>query len=645
LLCLVPPTFVDAAPSNEQRTDLTELTLAELVNLEVGVVSRHTGSMAQVPAAVHALTSDDLARAGVTSLADALTLVPGVTVARADSSGWAVGIRGFTSRLARAQLVLIDGRSVYNLLFAGTYWEVQDTVLDDLERIEVVRGPGGTLWGANAVNGIVSIVTKNASQTRGGLVSLGAGTEELFGNLRYGGGLGAKGAYRVYAKSFAREATWHPDGSRYDDWHMTQGGFRSDFDLAVAHRLTVQGDVYGGRAGQRTRITAYSPPYLRDVDEDADLSGFNGLVRLERGPVRLQGYFDRSDRDEVKFKEVRSTVDLDLQHRLGTLGRHDLTWGLGYRRSKGDSQGIETVNVVPAKRTDQLFTGFLQDEVSLLDQRLRIVAGARLEHNSYTGFEVQPGVRGLWSPAPRHSVWAAFTRAVRTPSRVESDIDVTIGTSPTSPVFLRWFGYEGFQSETLRSFEAGYRAELGARLTVDFAAFHNLYDKLLGLDPGAVSVEPERVVLSVTTANSLEGTSSGFEASMLIRPAPRWLIHAGYSYLSLVLQPIPGSPSLTTGTDEEGSSPRHQLQGRLSVSLSSKIEFSSGFRWVDRLRAHEVDSYAELDARLAWRPSPSVEVAAVGRNLLHPRHTEFVGDTPTPSQIERAVLATLRLRW
>jgi iron complex outermembrane receptor protein len=647
LFCLLPGCLLASNDplSEHLGEDLTQLSLADLVNLEVSVVSRHTGSKAQAPAAVHALTADDLARAGVTSLADSLTLVPGLTVGRADSSGWAMGIRGFTGRLARAQLVLIDGRSVYNQLFAGTYWEVQDTVLDDVERVEVVRGPGGTLWGANAVNGIVSVVTKPASQTRGGLVSLGAGSEELFGNLRYGGGLGAKGTYRAYAKSFARDATWHPDGSEYDDWHMTQGGFRTDFDLASDRRLTVQADLYGGRAGHRTRITTYSAPYLRDVDQDARLSGGNVLARWERGPMRLQGYFDRSDRQEAKFGEVRDTWDLDLQHHAGRLGRHDLVWGLSYRRTAGDSHGIETVSVVPPYRADDLYAAFLQDEVSLVEDKLQLIVGAKAEHNSYSGFEVQPSVRALWAPAPHHSVWAAFTRAVRTPSRVEHDIDITIATSASNPVFFRLLGSPDFESETLHAYEVGYRSELGSRVSIDIAGFHNRYGKLLGVESGSPSVEPGRVVLSLFTANSLEGTSSGFETSMIIRPTSRWLVQGDYSYLSLNLAPRPGSRSLITGTDDEGSSPRHQLHARLAVSLSAKLELSGGFRWIDDLPAQEVKAYSELDARVAWRPSRSVELAAVGRNLLHPHHAEFAGDAPTPSQIERAVLATLRLRW
>jgi iron complex outermembrane receptor protein len=625
--------------------DLTELSLTELANIQVSSVSRREESKAQTRAAIQVITADELSRAGVTALADALALSPGVAVARADSSGWATGIRGFTGRLARAQLVMIDGRSVYDPLFAGTYWEVQDTLLEDIDRIEVVRGPGGTLWGANAVNGIVSVVTRSARQTPGGLVSVGVGNEELLGNARYGGALGSRGAYRVYAKSFERDASWHPDGSEYDDWRMSQGGFRTDFDLASTETLTFQGDLYSGRAGQRTRVTSYELPYLRDIDQDARLAGGNLLARWTRGPLRVQGFFDRSDRQEIKFGELRHTLDLDLQHQLGRFGRHDLVWGAGFRRSAGDSRGSLTVSVVPPRRVDQLFTGFAQDDISLAGDKLKIAVGAKLEHNDYSGFEIQPSARGVWKVSPRQSIWGAATRAVRTPSRIEHDIDVTVGSTATDPVFLRWFGNPDFVSETLRSFELGYRTELGESVSIDVSAFYNHYDQLLGLDPGSVSLEPGRVVISIFTANALEATSAGFETSVSVQPAPAWRVQADYSYLSLDLERRPGSQSITMGADEEGSSPRHQLRARSSFQLASRLELSAAFRWIDALPAQDVASYSELDARLAYAPTDKIELAVAGRNLLHAHHAEFRGDAPTPSEIERAVLASLRLRW
>jgi iron complex outermembrane receptor protein len=633
------------AAADEEAHDLTSLTLAELANLEVTVVSRRTDASGQAPAAVTVLTPDDLSRAAVTSLADALALVPGVMLGRVDSSGWAVGIRGFTGRLARAQLVLLDGRSVYDPLFAGTYWEVQDTFIEDVARIEVVRGPGGTLWGANAVNGIVSIVTRPASQTQGGLLSLGGGSEELTGAIRYGAGLGEKGAYRVYAKAFSRDATAHEDQSDYDEWHLAQGGFRTDFELAASRRVTVSGDYYRGRLGQRTAISGFTPPYLRDVDQEAPVSGGNLIARAEIGNATIQGYFDRTDRQEARFGEIRDTFDLDFQHRVPALGRHRLIWGLGYRRSAGDSRGSETVALDPPYRADDLETAFIQDELTLTGGKVRVIGGTKLEHNAYTGFEAQPSVRALWGVTPRHSVWAAATRAVRTPSRVEQDIDVWIAASPTVPAFVRWLGNPGFQAEELKSFELGYRGELGGKVSIDLAAFHNLYDGLLGLEPQSLTVDAGRIVGTVTSGNSLEGSSNGAEAALVLRPAPRWLFQGSYSYLSVALTRSPGSESLTTGEDEEGSSPRHQARLRCAVELSRTAEASAALRWVGRIAYGSIPAYAELDLRLAFRPLPALELDLVGRNLLHSRHLEFLGDAPTPSEIERAVFASLRWRF
>jgi iron complex outermembrane receptor protein len=642
---LCAPLRATEGPLARDFEDLTELSLEELANVQVSTVSRRGESKSQTPAAIAVVTAEDLSRAGATALADALGLAPGVTLARADSSGWAAGIRGFTGRLARAQLVLIDGRSVYDPLFAGTYWEVQDTLLEDVEHIEVVRGPGGTLWGANAVNGIVSVVTRSSAATTGGLVSVGVGSEELLGSARYGGRLGEHGSYRAYAKSSERDASFHPDGSAYDDWRLTQGGFRTDFALDGSRQLTVQGDLYGGRAGQRTRISSYSLPYVSDVDQDARLSGGNVLARFSSGRFRAQSYFDGTDRQEVKFGERRHTFDLDLQHQSGRLGAHELVFGLGYRWSAGDSRGTETVSLVPPRRADQLFTGFAQDEIHLADDRFRLAVGAKVEHNDYTGFEVQPGIRAIWLIGPRQSLWAAATRAVRTPSRVEYDLDVTIAASPTDPVFLRWFGSSSFQSETLDSFELGYRRELGARASLDVAAFYNRYDNLLGLEPGAPFVEPGRLVIPVYTANALEGSSAGFETSLVLRPLSRLDVQCDYSYLSLELERRPGSQSLNTGSDEEGSTPRHQVRLRSAFSPVRELELSGAFRWLDDLPAQGVDAYAELDARLAYSPTSNLEISVAGRNLLHAHHAEFRGDAPTPSEIERAVLATLRVRW
>ena len=600
-------------------------------------------------AAIDVLTQADLVASGVTTLPDALRLAPGVHVAQVDANKWAVGIRGFASRLARAQLVLIDGRSVYNNLFAGTYWEVQDALLEDVDRIEVVRGPGGTLWGANAANGVVSVITRSARDTQGGFATAGAGNEErAFLGARYGGPLGARGAYRAYGKFFDRDGGFHRDGVEFDDWRVGQGGFRTDFELANDARLSLQGDAYYGRIGQRTTVSAYQPPYSSVVTDDALVSGGNLLGRYSRArdasSLQLTGYYDRSQREEPTFRETRDTFDVDLQHSLRLGARHQLTWGVGLRASVGDSSGVETVAFVPPKKTDTLASAFVQDELALAGRALRLTVGTKLEHNDYSGVEWQPSLRLLWRIAERHSAWAAATRAVRTPSRVEQDLAITAATSPTLPVFIRVTGDPGFRSEEALVFEAGYRARLRERLLLDVAAFHNRYDDLLGFESGAPFSESGRQIVPLTLRNALAGRGSGLEASLDVRAGARLGFHANYTLLSLLLHTKPGSNDTTSAASAEGSSPRHRVTGRARLQLPERVDVSAVLRWVDVLRSQAVPAYTQLDARLGWRATNRLELAAVGRNLFG-RHLEFGGNSAAPVELERSLYGQLLWRW
>jgi len=639
-----------AAPAPPQTRDLTQLSLDELANLEVTSVARRPVPRSETSAAVHVVTREDIAYSGVTSLADTLRLAPGVQIAQVDSNKWAVGIRGFTSRLARAQLVLIDGRSVYNPLFAGTYWEAQDTLLEDVERVEVVRGPGGTLWGANAVNGVVNVITRSAQETKGGFATAGAGNEERgFVGARYGGRLGSNGAYRIYGKYFNRDGGFHAEGDEWDDWHMGQGGFRTDFELRSDGRLSVQGDLYSGKVGQRTSFTAYQPPFTRVVVEPVPLSGANLLSRWSRtrggSTLALTAYYDHSHRREPSFRETRDTFDLDVLHAVPLGARHQLTWALGGRASIGDSSGVETVAFVPPRRTDKLATAFVQDEVSLAGRALRLTVGTKLEHNDYSGFEWQPSVRLLWMMAARHTAWAAFTRAVRTPSRVEHDLALTGAASATAPVFFRVLGDKGFESEQVFAFEAGYRAQPGDRVLFDVAAFHNRYQDLLSIEAGRPFVEAGRQILPLVIGNGLEGRASGVEAAADLRVTRRLSFHLIYAYLSLDVDPKPGSTDTTTAASTEGSSPRHRASCRSVLNLPGRVDLSAGLRWVEELKSQAVPSYTELDTRLAWRASSHLELAAVGRNLLRPHHLEFGGASLSPVEVERSVYGQLLWRW
>jgi iron complex outermembrane receptor protein len=631
----------------DNQRDLTSISLEELAQTRVTSVSKEEEPLFQTPAAVYVITAEDIRRSGATSLPEALRLAPGVEVARINSNQWAVGIRGFTSRLSRSELALMDGRSLYTPLFAGTYWEAQDTVLDDIERIEVVRGPGGTLWGANAVNGIVNIITKNSKDTQGGLVYGGGGNQERgFVGARYGGTAGDSGTYRVYGKYFDREPGYHASNDNFDGWHMAQGGFRSDWKLPSSDRLTVQGDIYNGRAGERTALTSFQPPYQRTVDTPAELSGGNLLARWDHSllgsALAVTTYYDRTRRLEPTFHETRDTFNIDIQDQFG-LARQKVVWGLGYRLSSGRGQGADTVAFVPPNRTDHIFSLFAQDEIALVKDRLTLSLGTKLERNEYTGFELQPSGRLLWSPGSRQAVWAAVTRAVRTPSRIERDLFLTASVSPTLPLFAQIAGNDSFTSESVVAYEAGYRVRPADRLSLDLALFYNRYSDLLSIERGPPLAADGRQILPYRFANMLGGHASGLELSSLAHLTASWAMAAEYSYLSMSLVAQPGSTDATSVPTDEAS-PRHIALIRSSWRLPAGLDADVSFRWVDAVRAQKTPAYSALDARLAWPIVAKLELAVVGQNLLHDHHLEF-GGGPNAVEIPRSLYGEARWRW
>ncbi len=618
--------------SGASAADITELTPEQLANLEVTSVSKKPEKRWRTAAAVYVITRDEIRRSGVTTLVDALRLAPGVQVARINSNQWAVGIRGFGSRLARSLLVLIDGRSVYTPLFAGTYWEVQDVLLEDVERIEVIRGPGGTLWGANAVNGVINIITRSSRDTQGAFATVGGGTEEQgFLGLRYGGGSGDRFSYRVYGKAFDRGAEFHRSSGGFDGWHMLQGGFRTDWERGPSDSLSLQGDLYRGKAGQRTSITSLAPPFLSVVESDSDLSGADLVGRwlhVSSGGAEwsVGAYYDRTDRQDPNFSEVRNTVDLDVQRRA-SYGRHDLTVGLGYRVSAGTAEAVPTIAFLPPRRTDQLWTGFVGGDLSLVDNVLLATPGLKFERNDYSGFEVQPTLRLIWTPSGRHALWASTSRAVRTPSRVEHDLSVLSLIEPRTPTFTRILGSREFRSEKTLTAQLGYRTRPDPSLTLYATVFYNDHDDLLSLEPGTPfredSPPPAKLVLPVRIANGIQGSSYGSELSADWSPLSGWRLAGSYSHLRLKLRRSPDSLDASTAASTNGAAPRHTglLQSRLDIW--GKASFDVTARLVSRLPAQRISGYLGLDARLSWRPTEQLEVVLVGQNLASPRHAEF----------------------
>ncbi len=467
LLVTASLTLTCSAVSAERSNgvDLTELSIEEVLQLEVTSAAKKPQKLANTAAAIFAITADDIRRSGATSIPEALRMVPGLQVARIDANKWAITSRGFNGRFANKLLVLIDGRSVYTPSFSGVYWEVQDTLLADVDRIEVIRGPGAALWGANAVNGIINIITKHARDTRGSLLTAGAGTEERgFGSLRYGTALSDAAFLRFYAKYFNRDSSVDPEGQDTSDaWEMVRSGLRLDWQLTDHDDLTVQGDVYHGDAAQTLSLPSFLPPFRERRTVDIDWAGGNLLARWqhrfsELSNLTLRAYYDRTDRDEKDIiRETRDTFDLDVQHQFSWGSRQDIIWGLGYRFTDDKFTSSPFITIQPNSRSQHLFSAFVQDDITLIKDRLHVILGSKFEHNDYTGFEIQPTARLLWTPHKRHTVWTSISRAVRTPSRGDNDTLTNQRILPPGtpenpgplPTLVRFLGNRDFVSGAL----------------------------------------------------------------------------------------------------------------------------------------------------------------------------------------------------
>ncbi len=641
------------------------LDLEDLLSIEVTSVSKKKQRLNEVAAAAYVITQDDIRRSGVTSIPEALRLAPGIQVTKMDSNKWAISSRGFNAQFANKLLVLIDGRSVYTPSYSGVYWEIQDTMLEDIDRIEVIRGPGATVWGANAVNGVINIITKQASETQGGLLVAGAGNEEkALTSLRYGAELGEQTFGRIYLKYNDRDSSFAPslDEQAGDDWNSLRAGFRVDGVLNASNQWTLQGDIYETDENQILQgVTqdpsdpANSPPYSdSNVADNIEASGWNLLGRWERrlseqSSTTLQVYYDHNERKEMILGQRHDTLDIDFQHQLSPLEGHDIVWGLGFRRIKDEFDNTFPVSLSPDEQTSDLFSAFVQDEIELAPDTLRLTLGSKFEHNDYTGFEIQPSARLLWLPKEGHTLWTSVSRAVRTPSRVEDSASIVpriipIGPPPIPPFILTINGNEDFEAEELTAIELGYRVQPAERLSLDLALFYNQYNNLGTFESVALT---ERVF-----DNKLEATSRGFELAMDWHLLEWWRLQANYSYIELEQEAASDSTDIVTGPVVEGSTPKHQLSVRSAMDLSNEWSLDLWAYYVDELAASSfssaqipipIPSYTSLNTRLAWRPWKGLELSLVGQNLLQDHHAEFVGETfATLTEVERSVYGMIR---
>jgi len=642
LLTFVGPTPLWAA---EDGRELLEMSLETLMNLEVTSAAKSAQPLAEAAAAIFVISREEIRRSGVTSIPEALRLAPGVQVARISANAWAVSARGFNGRFANKLLVLMDGRSLYNSMFSGVFWDVQDTLLEDVERIEVIRGPGAVLWGANAVNGVINIITRSAEKTTGTLLTAGGGTEErAFVAARQGMRLGDHAALRIWGKGFERDGGHQTDdGDGADDWRSLRGGLRLDGEDHRGNSYLLTGDLYRAEVGETFSIPQLTPPYSTSVDMDTRATGGFLLGRWKHLSTRgsefaLQLYYDRARNQDLVARQLREVYDLDLQHRLSPGNRHTLLWGGGYRYSPDRSGAGAVTSFSPADSNQQLFRFFLQDDIVLVEKRLRLILGAQVEHNDHSGWEIQPTLRLLGHPRRGQTLWAAVSRAVRTPARSEDDIRInqTVLPDPATPTLVILQGSRSVQAEDLLALEAGYRGELGKHSSFDVAAFYHRYSNLVTVEPGTPYLEttpaPTHGVFPLVAANTMDGDSFGVELAADWQVLPSWRLQGSYSYLQLLLDVDEGSNTRFKELAE--TSPHHQGALRSSLNLTDNLEWDLWWRYVGDLPTSAIRHYQTLDARIAWRPRTGLELAVVGQNLLAPHHGEFASEHLDAARIE-----------
>jgi iron complex outermembrane receptor protein len=622
-VAVAPPAHGQQQASAEQS--FGRLSIEELTRIDVTSVSKRAEPVNEAAAAIQVITQDDLRRAGVVYLAEAFRLADGMFVGRFDGRTWVVQARGLAINGANKMHVLLDGRSIYSPFYSGVFWDVQDYPIADIERIEIIRGPGASLWGANAVNGVINIITRRASaETVGARASVGAGTEDRFiGVVRQGGTIGSRGHYRAYGKFTYRDAQLLNTGeSAEDPLRRGQAGFRADWDRTSREQFTLQGDVYIGRLGLLNSA-------------DTPVSGGNLLARWTRTTVsgsqwQVQAYYDRVARTVPdQFGEKRNTFDIEIQHEslLGT--RHHLMWGGGYRVSSDSTAVTRALYFDPQRRTTALQGVFVQDEVTL-HPRLRATVGTKLEHNDFTGVEVQPTGRLRFTPHANGTLWGAVSRAVRMPTRFDTDIRF-IGEGPG----LLAVGNREFESETVVAYEGGYRTTIGSRLSFDVSVFRNAYDDLRSQELG---VSP---IALISLGNTIKGHVAGLEAGVTVQAAPGVQLHGSYTRLSRELVRKAGSQDISGG---EGNDPKHMATLQVFTTPSAALSANLLLRYISELPNPRTPAYAEADAVLLWTLTPRVDLSLVGQNLLHAHHPEFPVPGPVFETLQRNVYARVTFR-
>jgi iron complex outermembrane receptor protein len=644
-------------PACGQQTDLTNTPIEDLLSVKVTSVSKTQQNLFQAAAAVFVIDADDIRRSGATNIPDLLREVPGFQVAQINSNTWAISARGFNDRFSNELLVMVDGRTVYNPTFGGVFWNVLDLPLEDIERIEVIRGPGGSVWGANAVNGVVNVITKKARDTRGAMIAMEGGNGGESGTVQYGDSAGQSVNYRLYAKYLDENQLQGLDSrAGGDGWHVLRGGFRADSTLSSRDTLTFQGDLYSGSQGGLVQSFAVTSPAPQTVLAQAGLWGgfFHGAWEhtfSSSSESSLQVSYDRFALEDV-LMETRGTLNIDFQHRFAWGERNNVTWGLGYRDSASKTNGNSAVSLVPANLRTQLFSGFLQDEIALAQDKLYLTLGAKLEHNYYTGLDLIPSARTAWTPDSHNTVWAAISRALRTPDALDASIGLAVGgfVGPGGvPTVVRIVGNPHIKNEGLLAYELGYRSAIGDRLSLDCAVYYNSYTDQETTEPASPFFEstplPAHLVLPLIYKNLMFGETHGLEFFANWKVAARWTLSPGYSFEQIHMHLRPGSQDTGSVAEAQGSSPVHSAQLRSQIAASKRFSWDTAAIFSGRLTAPAVPGYTRLDTTLTWRVNALISLRVSGQNLLQNQHLEFVdvnGSTQT-TLIKRT--AAVKVTW
>ncbi len=640
--------------------NLAQASLEELMNVKISSLSRKEQKLSQTPAAISVITPDDIRRSGATTIPEALRMVPGLDVGRIGSSVWAISSRGFNGRFANKMLVMIDGRTIYNNLYSGVYWEQYDLLMEDIERIEVIRGPGATVWGANAVNGVINIITKSARSAQGALVTMGTSNEEkAYIGGRFGGRIGKKVSYRLSMKLLqlgdqvsGQVRAGQPGVGAGDIYDTQRGGARVEWQISARDSLTVHGDLYRGNywtnstetlaplVGSNAKVT----PEL--IDTQGGYMQARWQRKGERSETAVQWYVDAATRDEGLGSGTFRNLDLDFQQRYALHKRHDLVWGLGYRRLSDslETPPSSTVRFRPVSTGQDLYSSFLQDDITLKKDKVVLTVGSKFLHNFYSGFAAQPGVRLLWTPTANNGVWTSVSRAVRTPARKDTDIDVRFPVPQFGAgIYGRYLGSRGFANESVIAYEGGYRHQFRNRVSADVSVFTSRYADLQSLALGTpyFSAEPGvRLVVPLGTINGPGAVSKGLEVAANWKATYRWKLGANYTFYHVrSLDTSAQSLTLSAGS----TAPAHQVQAHSGFAFTRKLSLDVFAYSVSRTHP-QVPNYLRLDARLSWRPHEALELAVGGRNLLDPHHPEFISeDFLQSSQIRRS--AYVRVTW